>query len=441
MYHVFICYPRTYLAQVTPLHDALELMLRNIYRRDAQVFQDTSDLQAANKWEGDINTALEESRVMIVVVVPTILESPQCRREMMRFIQTPGKHIIPLICEEVPRLRRLAEGIDDHPEGSEDHDIAVCAKALQDWQAYDFSKVVYVNPNETAYKTAISELARMIRNKLDYEDQAAAAPHEPEPKPERPHVENRPVTPPPADPVVHYTSGDGKSGKDGGGKPRRGVLVAALAVVLAAGGIGLWALRDTPDPVVKLDRTRATALLGQAMTKAVGQAEHLSFDPESGVLRVAAPPVGSVTTRLALQPAIDPMLKAGFVPGFAETGGEGRACFAIHGDPMTLEGRELSDGEFVDVKLRVYDPSATAIQKFCTTAGSTWSKLTGTAAEVNNGAIFAAPRDDAQQLRTLRAGQEVPGPFWFNNDVPGWVRFEYRGVFAYFRRDIVRTLK
>lgn len=454
MFHVFICYPRTYLAQVSPLHDALELALRNIYQRDAQVFQDTSDLQAANKWESDINTALEDARVMIVVVVPTILESPQCRREMLRFIDTPGKHIIPLICEEVPRLQQLAESIGEHPEGSEEHEIAVCAHALRTWQTYDFSQAVYQNPNEAAYKISIAELARMIRNKLDFEDHAvdAGQDREPEPTPS--------PAPQPQGPgmVLDAAKGGdmasrGGTRNDGTGpdesgdhetrKTRGGLWVAVLAVLVLAGGIGYWIMRPPVEPEDKLDRARADALLDRVLEQIASQdgAEHLSFDRETGALRIAAPPVGKVATSIALQPAIDRVLKAGFVPGFSRDTRDGRACFAISGDPLRLEGNDLSDGEYTSLDLRVYERTETRIQKICMLAESTWRPLSASKAVVDSGAILAAPRDDAPQFRTLRRGQEVPAPFWTNNDVPGWVRMEYRDKFAYIPRDLILQLK
>lgn len=423
MYHVFICYPRTYLDQVSPVHDGLENALRNIYLRDAQVFQDKADLAAGAQWETTVNTAMKQARIMIVVVVPTILDSPECRREMIEFIDTPGKFIVPLICEPVPNMKELAAGLDQHQPGSEAYDIAKCAAALRKWEAFDFTEVVYDNPDDSDYKRAIARLARMVRDTLSSADEGdtppRAEPTAPTPKPAPPQAA-------PASPQVD--------------PPKRNWLKIAIPVLALAAIVGgALFLRPGPDPVPEMTQTEAQMHLDRAMETIAGR-DHIDFDSSTGALRIIAPIDGSVQIDVALQALLEPILQAGFTPGFKDVVTNGEACIVFNGNPLMLQSTEIRNGDTVLVRPVVQRAEAPKRNKTCVKPRSAWVSLASGSLVMKKGAIWDSPNDAANQVGTLRLGQELHGRFSISDQAPGWIRYEdrHRKITYLKRSDLLR---
>ena len=166
MYDVFICYVRTLERQVTALHDALERSLRTVHRREAQVFQDTSDLSSGDEWRLRIDKALAEASVMVVVVTPTLFESKECIREILAFHAKQHGVIIPLIVEDITGVEGVEFSIPKNREQNGGIDAASVLEILRSRNFEDFQDYIFADPTTERYLTRVTEIARAIRSQI-----------------------------------------------------------------------------------------------------------------------------------------------------------------------------------------------------------------------------------------------------------------------------------
>ncbi len=77
----FICYDKVYQAEALRLHELLVNDLRGKFGRDIDVFIDRREIETAQDWLSQIDTALAGTELLIVLVNDGIITRPYCRYE------------------------------------------------------------------------------------------------------------------------------------------------------------------------------------------------------------------------------------------------------------------------------------------------------------------------------------------------------------------------
>lgn len=393
-YDVFISYPRTFEQQVKPLSEALHLTLRNIYRRETSVFLDVNELRPGQNWEEQIDEALDQARALIVIVTPTLLQSPECCREILLFAESRSKFIVPLIFETTDDL--FNEDPIDLPEGAESVslvDIKRVRTALRQRNIVDFRSNTYQSPDTSAYREQIRQIAQAIRDFLVKNDRIEAA--------------KRRST----------------------GRFRKVSIAACVA--LAAGVGGFFQFMGEPE----LNREDAQRVAFTALAKV--SPEGMLFDPKTGALTIAAPHVGAAPQSVSLDADTAALLaKAGYELSVAGPG-EGSACIVVNGSKIALE-EPLSDGMKMSVSLALAPIADSAEKKTCAITGTSWQKLDIAALiGAQSGSFRLAPHPTAAKRGAIRISRRYPGPVWRHDVAPGWLRVQVNGEYRYAEESLV----
>lgn len=112
---VFVSYTRTKndTGAVTKFVKRFKTELRLLIP-DAEVFQDTEDLTAGDRYKAKILRALHDSDVLLVLVSPAWLKSNWCRSEFTEFSakkkdQGKSPHIVSVLWVKTPTLKSTSE--------------------------------------------------------------------------------------------------------------------------------------------------------------------------------------------------------------------------------------------------------------------------------------------------------------------------------------------
>jgi hypothetical protein len=154
---IFICYPRTALAETGKFHQALLERLR-VRSRSYELFRDLGEdpqerLNPGDQWRPKIEGKLKEAICCIVILVPSIFESEECAREIEHFNTLSqngsGRFLFPIQFVSVAaELKNLAGGQN------------YIAAIMRDTHLYDFSGFAY--ETERAYGKRVDEIADTI---------------------------------------------------------------------------------------------------------------------------------------------------------------------------------------------------------------------------------------------------------------------------------------
>ncbi len=394
-YDVFISYPRTFEQQVKPLAEALQITLRNIYRRETSVFLDVTELRPGQDWEEKIDEALGQARALIVIVTPTLLQSPECCREIRLFAEDPAKFIVPLVFETTEDL------YNDNPialppgaESASAAEIKNVRATLRKRNIVDFRSNTYQSPDAPAYREQVREIGQAVRDSLVENDRREA------------------------------------SKRKSGGRLR--TMAIAACVVLAAGVGGFLLMQDEPNLTLEEAQRAAFSALADASQ------DGMQFDAGTGALSIAAPYIGAAPQSLSLNAETAALLStAGFELGVLEIG-DGPACVVVNGPDVAVEA-PLTDGETLAVKLAVAPAAEGVAKRTCGAPGTSWRKLDAVALiGEKSGSFRLAPDPDAAKRGGIRITRRYPGPVWRHDAAPGWLRLQINGEYRYAEEDLVR---
>lgn len=397
-YDVFISYPRTFQEQVKPLAEALHLTLRNIYRRETAVFLDVNELKPGQNWEEEIDEALSEARALIVIVTPTLLQSPECCREILLFAESRSKMIVPLIFETTDDL--FSEDPIDLPEGAtsaSEADIKRVRAALRQRNIVDFRANTYQSPDTSAYREQIRDIAQAIRTFMVENDRREAA------------------------------------RRRNAARFRKISIGAGAALAIGAGGFVLM----QGEPTLTLEEAQRAAFA--AITSAA--ADGMRFDPDTGALSVAAPHIGAAPQSVSVDEETAARLAgAGFELGVADTG-DGPACVTVSGGDISLEP-PLTDGATLSMTLTLAPVAEGVSKRSCAVPGTSWRTLDAAALiGEKSGSFRLAPDASAAKRGGIRISRRYPGPIWAHDDAPGWLRIEINGEYRYAEGSLVRLVQ
>ena len=393
-YDVFISYPRTFEQQVQPLAAALQTTLRNIYRRETSVFLDVTELRPGQDWEEKIDEALGQARALIVIVTPTLLQSPECCREILLFARDRAKFIVPLIFETTEDL--YSENPIELPPGAESAsaaDIRNVRTTLRKRNIVDFRSNTYQSPDTPAYREQIRDISQAIRDSLVESDRREA------------------------------------TIRQSGGRRRKMAIAASALAAVGVGGFLL--MQDEPDLTLQEAERAAFKALADASE------EGMRFDPATATLSFAAPYIGAAPRSVSLGAETDALLtQGGFELGVVEAG-EGGACLVVDGPDIALEA-PLTDGQTLAITLAVAPVADGIAKKTCAVPGSSWRKLDAAALiGEKSGSFRLAPDPAAAKRGGIRITRRYPGPVWRHDAAPGWLRVQINGEFRYAEEGLV----
>ncbi|AEH08341.1 MULTISPECIES: right-handed parallel beta-helix repeat-containing protein [Protofrankia] len=129
-------------------------------RRELQIFQDRDDITWGQAWEERINRSLDAVTFFIPIVTPAFVASPQCRREMARFLDRERRLrrtdlILPVYWISVPELETPGRAAGDTLLA------ALAARQYTDWRERRFGDL-----SSPGSRRATAALARRIRDAL-----------------------------------------------------------------------------------------------------------------------------------------------------------------------------------------------------------------------------------------------------------------------------------
>ncbi|MEM7522849.1 MAG: toll/interleukin-1 receptor domain-containing protein [Pseudomonadota bacterium] len=418
-YDVFICYPRTFEAQVSPLTAKLQIALRNVHDRDATVFQDKSGLGAGDDWRNKIDKALDEARVLVVIVTPTLFQSDECRREILAFAKDASKVIIPLILEHTPEILSAHARVDDPEAENEAHRRKVAVlKLLERRNIEDFTEFTYKSSDDPAYLERVARIARAVGARITASEAQGGAPAE--------------ASPPKAP--------DSPPARSGGRKAAPLIAGAAAVAALVGYYVSTMDPPAPPEPAGPDPQVAAREALA-ALADAAPDGAVWSLDKSTMTLR--APIASSIEVDIALEPsALVALGEAGLSLGFdgpGEAPDDGVVCAEIlteaTGDARLVLSASLAQGEVLSTPFKVGLAEDVAAQ-WCAAPVPSWRPVD--AARIRGaraGAFRVAPFPDASAKNSVRLNTLYQGPLSESADAPGWYRVKLGGRFRYTEKE------
>lgn len=160
---VFVCYPHETRNDVIRFEAALTEKL-GIRSRKYEIFRDKGSderrrIDPGKIWRDVVRDNLKAARCCIVVVVPTIFESKECREEITLFQRSveadPQRFFFPIDFTEVQdRIAQLVRTGDQ------------VARLMDDLDRHDFVAAVH-EPNELLYKDKVDDIAKRIDRRFE----------------------------------------------------------------------------------------------------------------------------------------------------------------------------------------------------------------------------------------------------------------------------------
>ena len=397
MHSVFICYPRSFEAQVTPFRERLEISLRNVLSRDATVFQDIVRSKVANKWQDVIDNVLVEADALIVMMVPTLLDSYECRREISEFSKQTDKPIIPLICEPCPELVTIAGAENQYPANSNDRMKCECASILVSWEQVDFTKLIYKDTSDPEYTKLTADIARDLSRAILKNEAANTVVIQPEPSDRQPIPLRRLM---------------------GLGGVTAALIIGSFFTRAHCKVNNEFPLCDTATALPPL--TEARLSLKRLLQAAQTGTNTITFDSNTDLLTVAAPVGGTIEPVISFAELGQILQATGGKLSFTSES-TGDTCSQIQQTPLELRIDQLYFGEQVAVSIDVVNNDSPAIQKTCATVTTEW-KETGIDYAIGLGGTFSAkPEANASIRGAIRRGTRINGPFRVHNTYASWV--------------------
>ena len=149
----FFCYARhdddNESGRVSQLRARIEGEVRAVSGRDFRIWQDTADLRIGSEFDLEIGSVLDSADALVVLVTPSLLTSPYCRREIERFRSRRQR-------EDAPPPIFPILYIDAFGAHNEHDDLA---GYLRDIHYADWTELRPENPDSTAYLRSIKKLA------------------------------------------------------------------------------------------------------------------------------------------------------------------------------------------------------------------------------------------------------------------------------------------
>jgi hypothetical protein len=161
-YHIFMSYPRI-TDERKHVFDICAHLQRELQIKtgdeDLVVFQDRSHLEGGDRWSEKLENELQIAHAFLLLLSPLWLASKWCRKELQVYVshsraKETERPIIPLLWDET-------EPTDARTE--EQAEILAMIKARQ---VVRWDVLRHQNSSYAGYYTAISELARVIKRKL-----------------------------------------------------------------------------------------------------------------------------------------------------------------------------------------------------------------------------------------------------------------------------------
>lgn len=146
---------------ITAFRKALEGEVRvQAGRHDIEIFQDRDGIAWGQAWKERIDDSLDAVTFLVPVLTPTFLNSPQCRRELRRFVDRERRLgrkdlILPVYWIEAPALKNPALRSSD--ELAEE----LAARQYTDWRELRFQDL-----GQPETRRALARLAIHIRDVL-----------------------------------------------------------------------------------------------------------------------------------------------------------------------------------------------------------------------------------------------------------------------------------
>ena len=124
---------------------------------DLEIFIDRDGIAWGENWKKQIDTALADSAFLIPIITPRYFSRRECRRELLDFWAKAksrglGELVLPILYVDVPGL------------GESDGDsVDEAVKIIKETQYEDWTKLRLVDSGSQAYRQAMSQLARRLK--------------------------------------------------------------------------------------------------------------------------------------------------------------------------------------------------------------------------------------------------------------------------------------
>jgi hypothetical protein len=144
---------------ITAFRKALEGEVRaQTGRHDVEIFQDRDDIAWGQAWKERIDDSLDAAAFVVPVLTPSFFNSPQCRRELRRFLDRERRLgrkdlVLPVYWIETPALE------DPALRNSDDLAAELAARQYTDWRELRFQDV-----GQPETRRALARLATHIRD-------------------------------------------------------------------------------------------------------------------------------------------------------------------------------------------------------------------------------------------------------------------------------------
>lgn len=158
---MFLCYTRHLSEEVQEFQAELEKDLRT-FRREFRVVRDQNITSVGDDWSDTIGKAIETCDCFVVVAVPAIFESVECRREIELYTKEPMRSNI---CFAAVDFEDMQDALDEATR-SPDAGVARMAQRLAATQRFDFVGVWQKGRQDSEYRRKVRELALQIHRKL-----------------------------------------------------------------------------------------------------------------------------------------------------------------------------------------------------------------------------------------------------------------------------------
>lgn len=149
----FFCYARhdddNEGGRVSQLRARIEGEVRAVSGRYFRIWQDTADLRTGSEFDLEIGSVLDSAEALVVLVTPSLLTSPYCRREIKRFRSRRQR-------EDAPPPVFPILYIDAFGPHNEHDDLAGYLRGIHyaNWTGFR-----HEDPDSTAYRRSIKKLA------------------------------------------------------------------------------------------------------------------------------------------------------------------------------------------------------------------------------------------------------------------------------------------